>query len=74
MAMPRRIPIDFHVAFPNGGYLVSEVVPVHDFERSTADTMPAVTVSPPSRSRALPIATTSLPTATSSGSPSGAAT
>ena len=38
MAMPRRIPVDFHVAFPNGGYLVSEVVPVHDFERSTADT------------------------------------
>ena len=38
MAMPRRIPVDFHVAFPNGGYLVSEVVPVNDFERSTADT------------------------------------
>src|SRR4051794_707124 len=37
MVMPRRIPIDFHIAFPHGGYLVSEVAPVSDFGRSTAD-------------------------------------
>lgn len=37
MAMPRRIPIEFDVVFPHGGYLVSEVTPVADFERSTAE-------------------------------------
>ena len=37
MVMPRRFPVDFNVAFPHGGYLVSEVTPVGDFERSTAD-------------------------------------
>ena len=37
MVMPRRIPIEFNVVFPHGGYLVGEVTPVSDFDRSTAD-------------------------------------
>jgi hypothetical protein len=37
MAMPRKLPVDFNVAFPHGAYLVSEVVPVTDFNLSTAD-------------------------------------
>jgi len=37
MAIPRRLPVDFGVAFPHGAFLVSEVVPVSDFERSTRD-------------------------------------
>ena len=38
MAISRRIPMEFEVAFPYGAYLVSEVSPVFDFERSTRDT------------------------------------
>ena len=37
MVMPRRIPIEFNVVFPYGGYLVGEVTPVSDFDRSTAE-------------------------------------
>jgi hypothetical protein len=37
MAMPRNLPVDFKVAFPHGAYLVSEVVPVTDFNLSTAE-------------------------------------
>lgn len=37
MAMPRKLPIPFHVAFPHGAYLVGEVSPVTDFNLSTAD-------------------------------------
>lgn len=37
MVMPRKIPIEFEVAFPHGGYLVSNVQPVADFDRSTAE-------------------------------------
>ena len=43
-------------------------------ERPSADTMPSVTVGPPSSASALPIATTWSPTATSEDWPSGAAT
>ncbi len=37
MVMPRKMPVDFGIAFPHGAYLVSEVTPVVDFDRSTAD-------------------------------------
>ena len=37
MAMPRKLPVDFPVAFPHGAYLVSEVLPITDFNLSTAD-------------------------------------
>ena len=37
MAISRRIPLAFEVAFPYGAYLVSEVSPVFDFEKSTRD-------------------------------------
>jgi len=37
MAMPRKLPVDFSVAFPHGAYIVSEVVPITDFNLSTAD-------------------------------------
>ena len=37
MAMPRKIPMEFRVAFPYGAYAVGEVQPVRDYDRSTAD-------------------------------------
>ena len=37
MAISRRFPMPFEVAFPLGAYLVSEVTPVIDFERSTRE-------------------------------------
>jgi hypothetical protein len=37
MAMPRKIPVDFGVAFPHGAYAVGEVQPVRDYDRSTRD-------------------------------------
>ena len=37
MAMPRKIPVEFGVAFPFGAYAVGEVQPVRDYDRSTAD-------------------------------------
>ena len=37
MSMPRRFPVEFNVAFPAGAYVVSEVTPVSDFEKSTAE-------------------------------------
>jgi len=43
-------------------------------ERSTAEMMPLVTVMPPSSASALPIATTSSPTAIDADDPNGAAT
>jgi hypothetical protein len=38
MAISRRFPMPFDVAFPQGVYLTSEVEPVLDFEKSTKDT------------------------------------
>ena len=38
MAISRRFPMPFDVAFPLGVYLTSEVEPVLDFERSTKET------------------------------------
>ena len=37
MAISRRFPMEFDVAFPHGVFLISEVEPVIDFERSTRD-------------------------------------
>src|SRR4051794_41852606 len=37
MAISRRFPIPFELAFPMGAYLVSEVTPVVDFEKSTRE-------------------------------------
>lgn len=39
MAMPRKIPVDFGVAFPYGAYAVGEVQPVRDYDRSTKDSV-----------------------------------
>lgn len=38
MAIPKRIPFEHHQVFPNGAFIVSEVTPVNDFERSTRET------------------------------------
>ena len=37
MAISRRFPMPFEVAFPVGAYLVSEVTPVIDFDKSTRE-------------------------------------
>ena len=37
MAMPRKIPVDFGLAFPHGAYMVGEIKPVRDYDRSTKD-------------------------------------
>ena len=37
MAMPRKLPVEFGVAFPYGAYAVGEVQPVRDYDRSTKD-------------------------------------
>ena len=37
MAMPRKIPVEFGVAFPYGAYAVGEVQPVRDYDKSTRD-------------------------------------
>ena len=37
MAMPRKVPVHFGLAFPNGAYMVGEIKPVRDYDRSTKD-------------------------------------
>lgn len=37
MAISRRFPMPFEVAFPLGAYLVSEVTPVVDYDKSTRE-------------------------------------
>ena len=37
MAMPRKIPVDFGLAFPHGAYMVGEIKPVRDYDRSSKD-------------------------------------
>ena len=37
MAMPRKIPVEFGVAFPSGAYAVGEVQPVRDYDKSTRE-------------------------------------
>ncbi|MDO5628804.1 MAG: plasmid replication, integration and excision activator [Mobilicoccus sp.] len=37
MAIPRRLPMSHEQVFPLGAFLVSEVTPVRDFDKSTKD-------------------------------------
>ena len=37
MAMPRKIPVEFGLAFPYGAYSVGEVQPVRDYDKSTRE-------------------------------------
>lgn len=37
MAMPRKIPIEFGLAFPQGAYAVGEVQPLRDYDKSTKE-------------------------------------
>lgn len=37
MALPRKIPVEFGVAFPYGAYMVGDITPVRDYDRSTRD-------------------------------------
>ena len=37
MAMPRKIPVEFNLAFPYGAYAVGEVQPVRDYDKSTRE-------------------------------------
>jgi hypothetical protein len=37
MAISQRFPITFHLAFPFGAYLVSDVTPVIDFDKSSRE-------------------------------------
>ena len=37
MAIPRKIPIDFATMFPFGAYMVGEIAPLRDFDRSTKE-------------------------------------
>src|SRR3954453_6982373 len=37
MAMRRKLPVEFGVAFPYGAYAVGEVQPVRDYEKSTRE-------------------------------------
>ena len=37
MAMPRKIPVEFGMAFPHGAFAVGKVEPLRDYDRSTRD-------------------------------------
>jgi hypothetical protein len=37
MAIPRKLPVEFGVAFPRGAYAVGDVQPVRDYDKSTKD-------------------------------------
>ena len=37
MVMPRKVPVEFGVAFPYGAYAIGEVTPVKDYDRSTKE-------------------------------------
>jgi hypothetical protein len=37
MTMPRKLPVEFGLAFPFGAYAVGEVQPVRDYDKSTRD-------------------------------------
>jgi hypothetical protein len=39
MAIPRKIPLDFAAIFPFGTYMVGEISPVRDFDRSTRENL-----------------------------------
>lgn len=37
MTIPRKLPVEFGVAFPQGAYAVGDVQPVRDYDKSTKD-------------------------------------
>jgi hypothetical protein len=37
MALPRKIPVEFTTVFPYGAYMVGEISPVRDYDRSTKE-------------------------------------
>ena len=37
MAIPRKMPIEFRTVFPYGAFMVGEVTPVRDYDRSTRE-------------------------------------
>jgi len=37
MTIPRKLPVEFGVAFPHGAYAVGDVQPVRDYDKSTKD-------------------------------------
>lgn len=37
MAIPRKVPLPFSVAFPHGAYMVGDIEPLRDFDKSTRD-------------------------------------
>lgn len=37
MAMPRKVPVSFETVFPHGAYMVGEISPVRDYDRSTRE-------------------------------------
>jgi hypothetical protein len=39
MAMPRKLPVSFDTVFPHGAYMVGEISPVRDYDRSTKDNL-----------------------------------
>ncbi len=39
MAMPRKVPVNFDTVFPHGAYMVGEISPVRDYDRSTKDNL-----------------------------------
>lgn len=39
MAMPRKVPVNFETVFPYGAYMVGEISPVRDYDRSTKDNL-----------------------------------
>src|SRR5680860_99758 len=39
MALPRKIPVSFATVFPFGAYMVGEISPVRDYDRSTRESV-----------------------------------
>ena len=37
MAIPRKLPVEFGTVFPFGAYMVGEISPVRDYDRSTRE-------------------------------------
>ena len=39
MAMPRKVPVNFETVFPHGAYMVGEISPVRDYDKSSKDNL-----------------------------------
>lgn len=37
MAIPRKLPLDFATVFPHGAFMVGDIEPLRDFDKSTRD-------------------------------------